>query len=217
MFKFINFGLIRCYYLFEKKDDPISIIKEVITMNCKTFFGYFPIIFYLFGLTACSNKGILSTADSHLMSSDILSTKLLKVAREIMVAANTCALITLDNEGQPRVRTMDAFDPEEELIVWFGTNPRSRKIQEIQKNNNVTLYYLDGDDTGYVTIHGEAHIVNNPSEKERHWKEEWHAFYPNKNEDYVLIKVVPSWLEVISETRGILGDPKTWQPPRVYF
>ena len=54
--------------------------------------------------------------------------RLVEAAKEIMTAAGTCALITLDDEGVPRVRAMDPFAPEEDLTVWFGTNSKSRKV-----------------------------------------------------------------------------------------
>ncbi|MCK4561948.1 MAG: hypothetical protein KAT78_03510, partial [Flavobacteriaceae bacterium] len=47
---------------------------------------------------------------------------LINVAKEIMIEAGTCALITLDETGVPRVRAMDPFIPEKNLTVWFGTN-----------------------------------------------------------------------------------------------
>ena len=49
------------------------------------------------------------------------------------------------------------------------------------------------------------------------WKEQWDAYYPNKKDDYLLIKVSPDWLEVVSYKHEILGDKKTWAPPRVLF
>ena len=143
--------------------------------------------------------------------------KLISVAKEIMQSAKTCALITIDNEGRPRVRTMDPFTPEENLTVWFGTNSNSRKVKQIQENAKVTLYYTDNDDTGYVMIHGLASMVNDSTEKENHWKVKWKDFYPNYPKGYMLIKVKPLWLEVISETRGIIGDSKTWKPQKVTF
>ena len=143
--------------------------------------------------------------------------ELLKAAREIMTAASTCALITLDEEDRPRVRVMDPFLPESDFTVWFGTNPKSRKVNQIKENPKVTLYYLDSDASGYVMIHGIAQLVDDKKKKEKYWKEEWEAFYPNRPERYLLIKVTPEWMEVISESRGINGDPKTWQPPVVLF
>ncbi|GAG99038.1 unnamed protein product [marine sediment metagenome] len=80
--------------------------------------------------------------------------RLIEAAKEIMTAAGNCALITLDDEGVPRVRAMDPFAPEDDLTVWFGTNSRSRKVDQIKKDPRVSLYYLDKDASGYVIIHG---------------------------------------------------------------
>ena len=148
---------------------------------------------------------------------DSTNNKLISAAREIMNAAGTCALITLDEEGRPRVRAMDPFTPESDLTVWFGTNSKSRKVNQINKDARVTLYYLDSDASGYVMIHGIAQLVDDQKEKENRWKDEWEAFYPNKKEGYLLIKVSPIWMEVSSSTRGIVGDTITWQPPIVLF
>jgi general stress protein 26 len=143
--------------------------------------------------------------------------KLINAAREIMAAAGTCALITLDAKNLPRVRVMDPFPPESDFTVWFGTNTKTRKVEQIKNNPNVTLYYLDSDSSGYVMIQGMAHLVNDPKEKEKRWKAEWEAFYPDRSEGYLLIKVSPTWMEVISYKHGILGDPVTWQAPAVRF
>ena len=148
---------------------------------------------------------------------DSENSKLMNAAREIMTSAETCALITLDREGRPRVRAMDPFLPENDFTVWFGTNPKSRKVDQIKKDSSVTLYYLENNNSGYVMIHGIAQIVNNQQEKEKRWKVEWEAFYPNKSEDFLLIKVSPEWMEVISYAHGVVGDSITWEPPRVNF
>ncbi len=150
-------------------------------------------------------------------STDSLRNELINAAREIMTSVNTCALITIDNEGSPRVRVMDPFPPENDFTVWFGTNPKSRKVDQIKNNPKVTLYYLDSDESGYVTINGIARIVNDEAEKEKRWKDEWSAFYQNKTNDYLLIKVTPERMEVVSYTRGIVGNTITWEPPAVIF
>ena len=148
---------------------------------------------------------------------DTTKNKLISAAREIMVSASTCALITLDKEGRSRVRTMDPFSPENDLTVWFGTNSKSRKVNQIKQDQRVTLYYLDSDASGYVMLYGLAELVNDQSEKEKRWKDEWEDFYPNNKEDYLLIKVVPEWIEISSVKRGIVGDTITWQPQSIVF
>lgn len=148
---------------------------------------------------------------------DSIDIKLLNVARAIMTSAKTCALITLDDEDRPMVRIMDPFLPESDFTIWLGTNPESRKVDQIKKNPKVTLYYLENDGLGYVVVHGIAQLVNAESEKEKRWKTEWKAFYPNKPNGYLLIKVSPESIEVLSNAHGVFGDPKTWQPPSVHF
>lgn len=148
---------------------------------------------------------------------DSLNLKITSAARAIMTAAKTCALITLDDEGRPRVREMDPFLPESDFTVWFGTNPKSRKVDQIKKDPRVTLYYLESDGAGYVMIHGKAQLVTNQIEKDTRWKVEWEKFYPNKTNDYTLIKVTPEWMEVVSYSHGLLGDPINWEPPTVFL
>jgi general stress protein 26 len=148
---------------------------------------------------------------------DSLDINLKNIAREIMTKAGTCGLITLDKNELPMVRVMDPFAPESDFTVWFGTNPKSRKVEQIKQNPNVTLYYVDSDVSGYVVIHGKAQLIDDPKEKKKRWKTEWEDFYPDKPSGYLLIKVSPDWMEVLSYTHGINGDPVTWQPQRVNF
>ncbi len=112
---------------------------------------------------------------------------------------------------------MDAFPPDENLVVWLGTNPISRKVREIRKNPRVALHYFDAASEGYVSISGIARIVTDPKEKARHWKEEWKGFYLDREKGYVLIAIKPTKLEVVIVKKGITGDSKTWKPPTVHF
>lgn len=138
-------------------------------------------------------------------------------AMEIIKGSGKCALITLDGKGLPQVRTMDPFEPENDFTVWLATNPKSRKVGQLKNNPNVTLYYADKNDNGYVSIYGTAELVNDQQEKDKRWKEEWKDFYQNRTDGYLLIKVIPTRLEVINYSRGINGNPDTWQPAQIYF
>jgi general stress protein 26 len=143
--------------------------------------------------------------------------KLLAAAREIISTARYCALITLDSSGRPQARAMDPFQPDENMVVWFGTNSRSRKVAEIRRHPRVTLYYFDREGQAYVTMSGIARLVNDSREKAKRWKDEWKDFYPDRAKDYLLIEVTPKKLEVISQKLSILGHPNTWEPPSVIF
>jgi general stress protein 26 len=142
---------------------------------------------------------------------------IVKAATHVIEQARYCALITIDETGQPHARTIDAFPIEADFVVWLATNASTRKIAHIRRNPRVTLYYFDPKDPGYVTLLGKAEIVDSPAEKAKRWKEEWTSFYQNKNlgSDYVLIRVTPFRLEVVSYSEKVLNDPKTWAVPSI--
>lgn len=143
--------------------------------------------------------------------------QLITAAREVMEAARFCALVTVDEAGLPRARTIDPFPPGSDMVVWLATNPRSRKVEQIRANPHVLLYYFDPEGMGYVTLTGTARLVDDPQEKARRWKEEWAGFYPDREHDELLIEVTPDRLEVLSAAHGVEGDPETWTPPSVRF
>ena len=143
--------------------------------------------------------------------------ELLKAAREIIADAGPCALITLNEEGSPRARAMDPFPPEKDFTIWFGTNKNSRKVKQIKMDPRVNLYYMENDNSSYVTIFGKAELVDDPELKEKYWKDQWNAFYDENKENYLLIKVTPDWLEVSSAKRGLNGDSVSWKPPGINF
>jgi general stress protein 26 len=142
---------------------------------------------------------------------------IVKAAREVMLKARYCALITIGPGGQPQARPVDPFAPEEDLTVWIATNPVTRKVKEIRDDARVTLMYLDPAGDGYVTLIGKATLVGDPAEKARLWKDDWLAFYKDKNrgDDYQLIRVVPSRVEIVSGAHGLANDPQSWRPVSV--
>ena len=140
--------------------------------------------------------------------------QVLKIAAEVMQAARYCTFVTVDEEGQPRARVVDPFAPEKDMIVWMATKATTRKVAQIRKNPRATLLCFDEAKKGYMTLLGTATVVDDPAEKARRWKPEWKDFYDDENrgQDYVLIRLKPSRLEVLSPGDGLGNDPRTWVP-----
>jgi general stress protein 26 len=142
---------------------------------------------------------------------------LITAAREMIAETRYCALITLDKSSHPQARTMDPFLPQEDMVIWMGTNPQSRKVDEIKNDPRVTLYYEIAGGGGYVVLKGQAQLVDDPELKSHYWKKEWEQFYPDQNKNYTLIKMIPKRLELVDYKRGFVGDSKTWAAPSVEF
>ena len=168
--------------------------------------------------TQCIKLGLVFSVLLNFIScADLSNTpkmELKEIAKELMVRAENAALITVDSLGVAHVRAMDPFLPEDNFTVWMGTNPKSLKVSQIQKNKLVSLYYFDKNSGGYLTLQGVATIVNTREAKEQYWKKEWKKFYKNPTTDYVLIKFVPNKATIISEKHQILGDSITWEVPK---
>lgn len=136
-------------------------------------------------------------------------------AREIMGMQKYCALITVDSASQPHVRTMNPFPLEADMTVWFATNSRCRKVQDIQSHSQVSLYYADHNDaSGYVVLTGRAVLIDEMSEKLKRKRDYWDEAFPDWKY-LILIKVVPEKIEVLNYKRGLLNDTVTWQVPAV--
>ncbi len=141
--------------------------------------------------------------------------KLIAAARELMGAQTYCALITLDETGRPQVRTMNPFPPEEDMTVWFATNTRSRKVQEMRRDPRVCLYYADHSKaTGYVALSGRAVLIEDMNEILKRKRAYWDQAFPGLK-NLVLIKVVPEKLDVLNYKAGALNDTVTWRTPSI--
>jgi general stress protein 26 len=158
---------------------------------------------------------VVCAQQNHLSNND--RDTLITAAKEIMSATRYCALITLDEEGHPHARKMDPFLPEEDMVVWLGTNSNSRKVKEILNDSRATLYYEAPNEAGYVVIKGHAYLVDDPEKKLRYWKKEWEPYYSDQKADYILIKLIPDKLEILDYKHGIIGDSKTWEVPIIDF
>ena len=140
---------------------------------------------------------------------------LLQSAREMISGIQFCALITLDKVGHPQARTMDAFLPDSNMVVWFGTNINSRKVREIKNNSKATIYYQAENGAGYVALKGNAYWIDDSQLKSKYWKSGWEAFYPESRENYTLIKFVPFHLEIVDYKHNMVGDTLTWAAPNL--
>jgi len=163
-------------------------------------------LLYLLFINFLLNINIHAQEKTTYLKSDTI----LLAAREIINSTKYCALITVDSTGEAHARTMEVYKPENDFIIWFGTNAKSRKIQEIQKNPKVTVYYAGIEGNGYVTIIGKAEIVSSNYEISRHWKEKWENYFTDKS-DFILIKLVPLKLEIISYSHRLNGNKETWK------
>lgn len=148
-------------------------------------------------------------ADSVLQEESHSAGSLIEFAREGMIEARYCFLITLDDLGQPQARLMDAFEPEADMTVWMATKADTRKVRQLRYDPRATLAYVTGGGNGYVTLVGRARLVDDADEKLRRWKTGWEAFYPGgpSDPDFLLLRFTPARIELMDPTRDVGAGP----------
>lgn len=139
--------------------------------------------------------------------------KIEAAARRITTAVRFATFVTLDERGAPRARTVQPKAPDSTWTVWFATNPRTRKVQDITRDGRVVLHWFDAPNFAYVAMTGRARIVRSRAEKDAHWDPAWSEFYKERDTSVVLIAVTPTQLEVVSAKDSVEGDKATWRPP----
>ncbi len=143
--------------------------------------------------------------------------RLLDAAREIIAASRFCALVTIGADGAPNVRMMDPFAPDDDMVVWMGTNALSRKVEDLRRSSRVAVYYADPEAPGYVTIRGVARLVDDPEETSKRWKDEWSSLYRDDRSNYLLIEIRPETIEVVNLAAGVGSEKESWEAPKAHF
>ncbi len=103
-------------------------------------------------------------------------------ATDIIQKAHYCTFITIDEDGQPQARMVDPIAPDADFTIWFATNPLTRKVDQVRRNPKVTLSCFDAATSSYVTVLGRGDLVTDVTEKQRHWKTDWAAIYPERRQ-----------------------------------
>ena len=136
-------------------------------------------------------------------------------AREIIRETTYCALVTVDADGQPQIRTMNPFPANDQLITWFATSRTSRKVKEIKNNSKVCVYWADHISAkGYVNITGTAEVIDDKELLIKMKRDYWENI-PDWQNIFVLIKIVPETIEVINYRHGLNNDPGSFRAPSI--
>lgn|GEM_PF-1730284 len=143
---------------------------------------------------------------------------LLEVATQIVRASRRGFLTTL-SDGHPRTRIVEPLVVEDDGTLWIGTSPASRKALDIGRCPEVTYAAEDRDTNAAACLYGEAELVDDPAVRAARWRE--HAarvapaeprtgvYFPGgpTGDDFVLVRLHPTAVEVIDFTRGIHPPP----------
>lgn len=138
----------------------------------------------------------------------------LQAARETINKTKYCFMISSGAGGWSSARYVEPIVEKDFSALWIGTNPNLRKIKEIQENPKVTLAFGNHQERANIVIYGEASLKTDITLRKKYWKGVWRLFFPSgpAGDEYVLIKVQPLKMEIMSFHRNIVQEPFGLKP-----
>lgn len=121
---------------------------------------------------------------------------------DIMEDISVC-MVTTHVGGRMRSRPMHAIPDRDENAVYFITDVRGAKDDEIAAAPDVCLSFADIGDNTYLSVTGTAATVRDPAKAEELWSTEAQAWWPRGPRDPAVrvLHVVPEQAEYW-DTRG---------------
>jgi general stress protein 26 len=105
--------------------------------------------------------------------------RVLDLIRDIRVAL----LTTLDRDGAFHTRPVQTLRVEDEGTLWFFTDVRSDKAEEVRVDTRVSLGYADTAGNRYVAVSGMGAVRRDPHKAQELWQVEQRAYYPDGPRD----------------------------------
>ncbi len=87
-------------------------------------------------------------------------------------------LTTQEPDGDLHSRPMYTHGVDPDGTLWFFTHASDRKVQEIQRNNRVSLSYSDHGSETYVTLAGTAQMTQDKAKIDELWVDGLKAWFP---------------------------------------
>lgn len=115
--------------------------------------------------------------------------KLKKLVEDIRV----CMFITESTNDREHTRPMATVEVEEDGTLWFFTDIRSIKVEEVVKDRIVHLVYAHPGKSSYLDVWGSAAVVTDNQTMKDKWSPVVKAYFPDGVGDpnIALLKVKP--------------------------
>lgn len=110
---------------------------------------------------------------------------------KMMEAISFCMLSTLDGTVI-RSRPMAAYIRPPENVIYFLSDARRHKDEEIRRNPNVSLAFADASRQQYVAVAGRAEISNDRDKVRELWSTPAKAWWDSPDDPSIrVLKVTP--------------------------
>lgn len=101
---------------------------------------------------------------------------------EIVDKAGICMMVTRFADGL-RARPLEARPDKHEGLIWFITDVRGTKDDEIAAHHEICLTFISPEDKAYLSISGRAETLRDTGKAEELWNKTQTAWWPDGPSD----------------------------------
>src|SRR5438067_1952704 len=101
--------------------------------------------------------------------------KFIRLVKEI----NVCMFITNNHNEHTHTRPMATIEVEGDGTLWFYTDIRSVKVEDVVKEHDVHLVYAHPGKESYLDVWGDAIVVTDKPQIKNKWSPLVKAYFPN--------------------------------------
>lgn len=115
----------------------------------------------------------------------------IQTLRGLIKDIKVCMLATHSTESGLRSRPMITGRHEFDGDLWFFSHVQDPKVAELQRDSRVNLVYSDPERDRYISITGEAEVLQESQKLELLWRDELNEWFPKGpgDPDLTLIRV----------------------------
>jgi general stress protein 26 len=110
-----------------------------------------------------------------------------KKVRELIKDARIAMLATRGEDGFFHARPMATSKAEFDGTLWFLTDERTHKVDQLEADSEVLVTYTDDSKQSYVSLAGQGAIVRDRAKLKELWSEPARAWFPKGLEDPNLV------------------------------
>jgi general stress protein 26 len=127
-----------------------------------------------------------------IMEKNLRNEEALKKFKKLVSDINVCMFITNTTENE-HTRPMATIETEDNGTLWFFTDIRSIKVEEVAEKNTVHLVYAHPGKESYLDFWGNASVVKDKDLIKDKWSPIIKAWFPKGLDDpnIALLRVTP--------------------------
>ena len=127
------------------------------------------------------------------MEKNLNNTEALKKFKNLVEDIKICMFITNATASHEHTRPMATIETEDDATLWFYTDVRSIKVEEVNNQHTVHLVYAHPGKESYLDVWGSAQVITDGQQVVDKWSPIVKAWFPDGVTDpnLALVKVQP--------------------------